>query len=371
VERAHWNDDDPSPAPLPAHERGWRHPSEVGDHLWRTSEPPIAIGRGLTLTTGAIGTLIAAVVVLTMVSTAPGGDAVVTARSTTFLAAPTSVRASVVAPPSSSPSSDAPQDPLPTVAVHVSGGSVDGVVATPVSGGTLLVTTAGAVDGRPAVAVEFDDGSITVADVVFVDQRSGLAVLTTTSAHETPSLTVAADIAPGDVLTVAGDPAWSMVADEAGSIADAWAELSTDDGERRTPAEGAPVVNQRGELVALCSHDGETLRMVQLTALHRVSEAISGATVASPVWLGVVVADAPDGELTVSALDPEGPAAQAGLTEGDVLLTLDDEPLADCRTLIARLALHLPGDTVAIGLRRSDGSSEVVLVELAEPPASV
>ncbi|MBI5087375.1 MAG: hypothetical protein HZB15_00470, partial [Actinobacteria bacterium] len=42
-------------APLPPHERTWRHPSELGQAAWMLSEPPVAIGRGLLVTTGAIG----------------------------------------------------------------------------------------------------------------------------------------------------------------------------------------------------------------------------------------------------------------------------------------------------------------------------
>ena len=42
-------------APLPKHERQWRHPSEIGQQAWVMSEPPIALGRGLLVTTGAIG----------------------------------------------------------------------------------------------------------------------------------------------------------------------------------------------------------------------------------------------------------------------------------------------------------------------------
>ena len=62
-------------APLPRHERAWRHPSEIGEATWRSSEPPLAVGRGLLVTTGAIGALLALAVLWAMLPTGAGGGA--------------------------------------------------------------------------------------------------------------------------------------------------------------------------------------------------------------------------------------------------------------------------------------------------------
>ncbi|MEO6158862.1 MAG: PDZ domain-containing protein, partial [Ilumatobacteraceae bacterium] len=65
--------------PLPRHERVWRHPSEVGEAIWRRTEPQLAIGRGLLFTTGAIGGLLAlAVLWATLPTNAGSSVAVVT-----------------------------------------------------------------------------------------------------------------------------------------------------------------------------------------------------------------------------------------------------------------------------------------------------
>ena len=78
-----WNDDEQNdPAPLPAHERAWRHPSEVGERAWVYSEPPLTIGRGLTAATGAIGGLLAMAVLWTMLPTQAGRNVVAIASST-------------------------------------------------------------------------------------------------------------------------------------------------------------------------------------------------------------------------------------------------------------------------------------------------
>ena len=83
MSRSDWNDDEQdNPAPLPAHERAWRHPSEIGERAWVYSEPPLTIGRGLTAATGAIGGLLAMAVLWAMVPTQAGRTVVATARST-------------------------------------------------------------------------------------------------------------------------------------------------------------------------------------------------------------------------------------------------------------------------------------------------
>ena len=67
-----WHDDEEPLAPLPAHEREWRHPSEVGAHDWLLSEPPLALGRGLVLTTTVVITLLALAVLWTTIPTRAG-----------------------------------------------------------------------------------------------------------------------------------------------------------------------------------------------------------------------------------------------------------------------------------------------------------
>ena len=60
VERGEWDEEPEYPrAPLPAHERQWRHPSEQGATAWSQSEPPLVVGRGLSVATGTVGAVLA------------------------------------------------------------------------------------------------------------------------------------------------------------------------------------------------------------------------------------------------------------------------------------------------------------------------
>src|SRR5690606_22727796 len=82
--------------------------------------------------------------------------------------------------------------------------------------------------------------------------------------------------------------------------------------------------------------------------------------------LGLVIMDAEDGAL-VSAVTPGGPADQAGIRSGDVIVAIDGAPVivegeTPSRVVIRRLSEIDPGDDVELRVR-SDGETRVVRVE--------
>jgi S1-C subfamily serine protease len=68
-----------------------------------------------------------------------------------------------------------------------------------------------------------------------------------------------------------------------------------------------------------------------------------------------------DGAVVVSGVVPDGPADKAGLERGDLLLTVDGEPIASLRELYAALWRKRPGETVGLQLLR-DGRVQVIEV---------
>ena len=79
--------------------------------------------------------------------------------------------------------------------------------------------------------------------------------------------------------------------------------------------------------------------------------------------LGVAIEDAPEGA-HVTAVSPGGPAAEAGIRIGDVLVSIDGEPLAGVggspsRTLTDRLSQVEPGTAVDLGLARNGSELDV------------
>jgi S1-C subfamily serine protease len=73
---------------------------------------------------------------------------------------------------------------------------------------------------------------------------------------------------------------------------------------------------------------------------------------------------------TVGGVVSGGPAAQAGLTNGDVITSLDGQTVDSPSTLSALMVAHHPGDKVQIGWVDSSGQSHTATVQLASgPPA--
>ena len=71
--------------------------------------------------------------------------------------------------------------------------------------------------------------------------------------------------------------------------------------------------------------------------------------------LGLGVEPTQDG-LVVTSVRPDSAAADAGLQEGDILRTLDDDPITDTASARATLAEQEPGDVVTLTVER-DGAS--------------
>jgi len=67
----------------------------------------------------------------------------------------------------------------------------------------------------------------------------------------------------------------------------------------------------------------------------------------------------------LGAVEPNGPAARAGLAAGDQILAVNGEPVHDFRELQARVQAH-PGDGVLIRYRRGQTESAVRVPTLAE-----
>ncbi|HNJ97228.1 MAG TPA: S1C family serine protease, partial [Ilumatobacteraceae bacterium] len=211
---------------------------------------------------------------------------------------------------------------------------------------------------------ELPDGTVVVASVLLVDGLHGLALLAPVDALTTESFAVATQVQPGDELSVLGDPDLKVSYD--GTDASS-GELP----ESADVPEGAPVLNQRGELVALCTHDADgTPRLLTLSLLDTLS-AMIGDSDTSPVWIGIVINDDPTAMLTVGAIDPEGPAARAGLRTGDVVVAVDGVTIADCDALVAVLAAHQPGDVIVVTVRGADGLTRDLKIELAEPKTAI
>ena len=146
---------------------------------------------------------------------------------------------------------------------------------------------------------------------------------------------------------------------------------------------GGPLVNANGEVVGI---NTAVARGSATTAASNIGFAISVAE-ALPVlaslrrvadgeerregFLGVNLDDRTDGGLgaLIVAVQPDTPAAVAGVENGDVVIALDGAAIQGAAGLIAAIRDLEPGDVTVVTVRRGDGVIDLG-VELTERPVS-
>lgn len=216
------------PAPLPPHERSWRHPSELAAderELVRLSEAP-ASTRTFAMVTGSIGLL---AVVALMITVTPGRQrSPVALDSTTIPSVQVAVAQHAVAPVFDSPNPTVPSHTLALVSFRL---------ATPIGDGRQALTTwAGdsATEGTE-LDVQLTSGPVVTAVVESIDDD--LIVLSITASVDGHPVAQGLP-APDEIVTVLVDPPMTVP----------FADVATID-----VAEGTPVLDDDGELVGLCT----------------------------------------------------------------------------------------------------------------------
>jgi S1-C subfamily serine protease len=94
---------------------------------------------------------------------------------------------------------------------------------------------------------------------------------------------------------------------------------------------------------------------------------------ADQAWLGlklevVETADAKklgiDGGLKVTRVDANSPAAEAGVDIGDILLSAGEDTLTTIEQMKAIMVAKRPGDILSLGVRRTNGRNEPLMITL-------
>lgn len=151
---------------------------------------------------------------------------------------------------------------------------------------------------------------------------------------------------------------------------------------------GGPLLNLQGEVVGVNFAINSPVRAssgvgfaIPVSVVEKVVPALINEGGFSYAYLGVAgstidaaVAQAEDLEpnqlgLYVGQVVPGGPADQAGIQEGDIIVAIEDEPVSAFEDLISYLFRRTnPGDSVSLTILRN-GDTQTVEVTLGERPA--
>lgn len=168
-------------------------------------------------------------------------------------------------------------------------------------------------------------------------------------------------------------PAWQSLA---GGKID---QLIVLDARLRPDTEGGPVLDARGGLIGL-STSGPRRRalVIPATTVDRVLDPLLKDGRIARGWLGVGVQpvrlpeslEATAGQrvgLMIASLAKGGPAEQAGLLPGDILLTLDGEAAFHARGLMRLLGPERVGKPLPLRLLRAGSVQEMSVTVAARP----
>lgn len=253
-----------------------------------------------------------------------------------------------------------------------------------------VLTNNHVIQGAEEIQVQLYDGRATRASVIGTDAETDLAVLKIDAAN-LPSISIAdkTQLNVGDVVLAIGNPFGLSRTVTMGIVSATGRQLnlSTYEDFIQTDAainqgnSGGALVNAYGQLVGINSdiyspsggNIGIGFAIPVATAKAVLDQIVAHGRVIRG-WLGAEYADvaslnnpAQTHGVAIVGVYADGPAAQAGLRQGDVLLTLDDHPITNQLTLRNREASMSPGTKVTLtGLR--NGTAFKLVATLQERP---
>lgn len=294
------------------------------------------------------------------------------------------------------------------------GGAATGMVLTP-SGEVL--TNNHVIEGATGISVtDIGNGRTYSASVVGYDRTHDVAVLQLQGAsglHTVPlgdssALSVGARVtALGNAGGVGGTPRvargsivaldQAITASDAGGVnAQRLTGLLETNAAIRPGDSGGPLVNETGRVIGMdaaasagftaqpSANQGYAIPVNEALAISKqieAGQASSTVHVGPTGFLGVEIV--PPGQLgfggrassqpsgaVVGGVLPGYPARQAGLSQGDVITSVDGQSVTSATGLTDLLSAHHPGDTVRLQWVDPSGNTHTATVKLANGPAA-
>ncbi|MDY7115884.1 Do family serine endopeptidase [Halomonas sp. SSL-5] len=258
-----------------------------------------------------------------------------------------------------------------------------------------VLTNHHVIGGADQIQVALRDGRETLAEVIGTDPESDLAVLRI-QLDDLPVIELAdsAEVAIGDVALAIGNPFGVGQTVTMGIISatgrshlglNAYEDFIQTDAAINPGNSGGALISPDGAMVgintAIFSRSGGSqgigFAIPANLARNILEELVTQGRVIRG-WLGVEAQElnpelaasfglqAPRGVI-IAGVVPGGPADQAGLRPGDVLLSIEGRPILDARETMSDIAAVEPGDSLPLTVVRGGEELELT-VEVGERP---
>jgi serine protease Do len=153
-----------------------------------------------------------------------------------------------------------------------------------------------------------------------------------------------------------------------------YAPLLELEGRAGPPVSGAAVLNLDGELVGLTSavaavaggDDGRAYALPADANFRRIAAALARGEEVEYGFLGIVIGEAGPGGVGVREVSPRSPAADAGLTPGDVIVRIDGQPTQSYADLLYQIGSTLAGNRATLAVRHRGDPERTVGVTVAK-----
>jgi serine protease Do len=258
-----------------------------------------------------------------------------------------------------------------------------------------ILTNNHVVRGADEVTVTLHDGRELHAKVVGTDRMSDLAVIRV-KAEDLPAATLGSSdkLRVGEWIVAVGNPFNLSNTITAGIVSAKgrsnvriaeYEDFIQTDAAINPGNSGGPLVNLRGEVVgintAIASRGGGNNGVgfaIPIDMARTIMESLIQSGHVTRGWLGAVLQpldenlaksfgyDSTDGAL-IASVQPDGPAEEAGLKQGDIVTSLDGTKIKDMAQFRNLVAAAEPGTKATLELFR-DGRAKTLTVKLGTRP---
>jgi S1-C subfamily serine protease len=271
----------------------------------------------------------------------------------------------------------------------------------------LVLTNNHVISGATQIrATDIANGQSYTAEVVGYDRAHDIAVIQLRNARSLPAATLgdSSKVSVGDLVVglgnaggVGGTPTSAggtvialgqsiTATDEGDGTSEQLAGLIQINADIQPGDSGGALVDRNGHVIGVdtaasagfsiqtSGSQGYAIPINQATAIAgqiKSGQATESVHIGPTAFLGVLVSvqntTGPGATLTNAV--PGGPAAAAGLAQGDVITSIAGHPVDKPSTLTNLILLYHPGDKVQVGWSDSTGQSHSSTVTLANGPA--